>query len=238
MNPGKIRLLELIAIALALIMPFIIGSVYSFISFGGPRILIPHSYHFDAFSEYNKMYMSITMRLGFILLCILLLVRGGLSLSKIGIQPDRKVIIHTVLLLLAVFPIKCLLRYLNYLMANALEFNLGPPELIPNFISRYDFNGIFHYITVFVFLFIRVIAEEVIFRAYLIFRLEEFIKSKVAVFLLALSVAVLAHIYQGWLYMGTHTVIFGLYIAYFIKFRRLLPIIVVHLLNNLIIVFL
>ncbi|KEQ21798.1 CPBP family intramembrane glutamic endopeptidase [Paenibacillus tyrfis] len=204
-SEAKIRLLLLVSILFVTIFPLIVNSVYLF---AGTK----------SGTHPNFMY-SILWEMLSLSLLYFVLHRQGRSLKDIGFEFRKTDIFHGVLLYLVLY----------FVVIIAVTIS-------PNFLQapqNVDFLRTKMTLSYFAFIVINPFFEELIVRAYTMTELSFWIKKEEITVLASTIIQTSYHLYQGLipaLYTG---IVFFVFSIYFAKTKKIVPVIMVHLLLDL-----
>ncbi|MBU7320510.1 CPBP family intramembrane glutamic endopeptidase [Paenibacillus oleatilyticus] len=204
-SEAKIRLLLLVSILLITIFPLIVNSVYLF---AGVR----------SGTHPNFIYSILWETLSLSLLYFVLR-RQGRSLKDIGFQFRKTDIFHGVLLYLVLY-------FVVIIAVTISPSFLQAPQNV-------DFLRTKMTVSYFAFIVINAFFEELIVRAYTMTELSFLIKKEELTVLASTIIQTSYHLYQGLipaLYTG---IIFFVFSIYFVKTRKIVPVIMVHLILDL-----
>ncbi|GMX60578.1 hypothetical protein Elgi_06620 [Paenibacillus elgii] len=204
-SEAKIRLLLLISILLITIFPLILNSVYLF---SGAK----------SGTHPNFIYSILWETLSLSLLYFVLH-RQGRSLKDIGFQFRKTDIFHGVLLYLVLY-------FVVIIAVTISPSFLQAPQNV-------DFLRTKMTVSYFAFIVINPFFEELIVRAYTMTELSFLIKKEELTVLASTIIQTSYHLYQGLipaLYTG---IVFLVFSIYFAKTRKIVPVIMVHLILDL-----
>jgi membrane protease YdiL (CAAX protease family) len=200
----KIRILSLAIVLLISIFPLVINSIYLFIT--------------DKSTEYssdNQFIFSIIWEILSLGILYLVLKKQGRNYKDIGFSFRKTDILHGILLYLGI--------YFAYIIALSISPNFSQA---PRNIEFLKANVSIFYM---LFIIINPFFEELIVRAYTITEVKYLLKKEEISVLISTVIQTSYHLYQGLipaLYVG---IMFFIFSIYFVKSRRIVPIIVVHL---------
>ncbi|MCP1309820.1 CPBP family intramembrane glutamic endopeptidase [Paenibacillus tyrfis] len=204
-SEAKIRLLLLVSILLVTIFPLIVNSVYLFT--GAKSGTHP-----------NFVY-SILWEMLSLSLLYFVLHRQGRSLKDIGFQFRKTDIFHGILLYLVLY-------FVVIIAVTISPSFLQAPQNV-------DFLRTKMTVSYFAFIVINPFFEELIVRAYTMTELNFLIKKEEITVLASTIIQTSYHLYQGLipaLYTG---IVFFVFSIYFAKTRKIVPVIMVHLLLDM-----
>lgn len=204
-SEAKIRLLLLVSILLVTIFPLIVNSVYLF---AGAK----------SGTHPNFVY-SILWEMLSLSLLYFVLHRQGRSLKDIGFQFRKTDIFHGVLLYLVLY-------FVVIIAVTISPSFLQAPQNV-------DFLRTKMTVSYFAFIVINPFFEELIVRAYTMTELSFLIKKEELTVLASTIIQTSYHLYQGLipaLYTG---IVFFVFSIYFAKTRKIVPVIMVHLLLDM-----
>ncbi|MCM3273574.1 CPBP family intramembrane glutamic endopeptidase [Paenibacillus elgii] len=204
-SEAKIRLLLLVSILLITIFPLIVNSVYLF---AGAK----------SGTHPNFIYSILWEGLSLSLLYFVLH-RQGRSLKDIGFAFRKTDILHGILLYLVLY-------FVVIIAVTISPSFLQAPQNV-------DFLRTKMTVSYFAFIVINPFFEELIVRAYTMTELSFLIKKEEIIVLASTIIQTSYHLYQGLipaLYTG---IVFFVFSIYFAKTRKIVPVIMVHLLLDL-----
>ncbi|KPV56336.1 hypothetical protein QJ48_28265 [Paenibacillus sp. A3] len=204
-SEAKIRLLLLVSILLITIFPLILNSVYLF---SGAK----------SGTHPNFIYSILWETLSLSLLYFVLH-RQGRSLKDIGFEFRKTDIFHALLLYMAVY-------FVVIIAVTISPSFLQAPQNV-------DFLRTKMTVSYFAFIVINPFFEELIVRAYTMTELNFLIKKEEITVLASTVIQTSYHLYQGLipaLYTG---IVFFVFSIYFAKTRKIVPVIMVHLLLDM-----
>ncbi|MGF9917247.1 type II CAAX endopeptidase family protein [Paenibacillus ehimensis] len=202
---AKIRLLSLVGILFITIFPLIVNSIYLFA--GGKSSSHPNFI-------YSLLWEALSLSLLYFVLH-----KQGRSLKDIGFEFRKTDIFHGLLLYLALY----------FVVIIAITIS-------PSFLQapqNVDFLRTKMTVSYLAFIVINPFFEELIVRAYTMTELNFLIKKEELTVLASTIIQTSYHLYQGLipaLYTG---IIFFVFSIYFAKTRKIVPVILVHLLMDL-----
>ncbi|GLI09448.1 hypothetical protein YDYSG_54800 [Paenibacillus tyrfis] len=204
-SEAKIRLLLLVSILLITIFPLILNSVYLFA--GAKSGTHPNF-------VYSILWETLSLSLLYFVLH-----RQGRSLKDIGFQFRKTDIFHGVLLYLVLY-------FVVIIAVTISPSFLQAPQNV-------DFLRTKMTVSYFAFIVINPFFEELIVRAYTMTELSILIKKEELTVLASTIIQTSYHLYQGLipaLYTG---IVFLVFSIYFAKTRKIVPVIMVHLILDL-----
>jgi membrane protease YdiL (CAAX protease family) len=212
----KIRLIELLLVVLIPLLPSVISSLYS-VSLGlHADIRSDSSSNYGLITTGTKQLLSIT-------LLIYILFRQGRSIEDIGFSfrwIDMLIGIGIYAVAHSIY--YCLYKWGHHLFPNAdvKAHNLG------------FFSGT--YLLIFLFSFINPFYEELIVRAYAMTEIEFLTGNKIAPVIIVTIFQSSYHLYQG-VFPALMTIpIFLTYSIYFARYKRIMPVIIAHLIADMV----
>lgn len=200
----KIRTLSLVIVLLISIFPLVINSIYLFITDN------PTEYSSD-----NQFIFSIIWEMLSLGILYLVLKKQGRNYKDIGFEFRKTDILHGILLYFGI--------YIAYIIALSISPNFSQA---PRNIEFLKANVSIFYM---LFIIVNPFFEELIVRAYTITEVKYLLKKEEISVLISTLIQTSYHLYQGLipaLYVG---IMFFIFSIYFVKSRRIVPIIVVHL---------
>lgn len=208
-SESKLRTLALVAVLLISIFPLIVNSLYIFIS---DKVVSENSSN----SQFISSIVWEILSLGVL---YLVLKKQGRDFKDIGFKFRKIDILHCILLFVGI--------YIMYIISLTISPNFGQT---PNNIGFLETNISILYI---LFIIINPFFEELIVRAYVITESKYLLKNEEISVLISTIIQTSYHLYQGLipaLYVGLMFFVFSIYFA---KSRRIVPVILVHLLFDL-----
>ena len=163
-------------------------------------------------------------------LLICLLSRQGRSLRDIGFRLEWKDFPRTILVWLASMIFYSAFYYLLYYLfaANHIKVS-GPANVAFLYSARHSWN----LLLAVPFAIINPFFEELIVRAYLISELEYLTGRTWLAGLASVALQVSYHLYQGWFPALCYVGLFGVFTLYYIRARRITPVIFAHMIDDL-----
>ncbi len=165
---------------------------------------------------------GLILEIGSIALLIYVLFRQNRSLSDLGFTFNKGDILHSIGLFVAAF-IANYAAYYIFSILSILVSGHGLPQA--EFQTALD-SGFA--LPLLIFIIVNPFFEELIVRAYLITEMEFFSKSTLNAGLFSIFIQVAYHLYQGVANALTMVGIFSVFTVYYIKKRRIWPIILAH----------
>ncbi|CAN7433226.1 CPBP family intramembrane glutamic endopeptidase [Paenibacillus sp. LjRoot56] len=203
-SEAKIRTLALVAVFLISIFPLVVNSLYLFLT--------------DKVSENSsdlQFISSIIWEIVSLGVLYLVLKKQGRDYTDIGFEFRKTDILHGIFLFFGI--------YILYVIALAISPNFGQTPKNIDFLKT---NVSIFYL---LFIIINPFFEELIVRAYAITEAKYLLKNEEISVLISTVIQTSYHLYQGLipaLYAGLMFFVFSIY---FVKSRRIVPVILVHL---------
>ena len=165
---------------------------------------------------------GLILEIGSIALLIYVLFRQNRSLSNLGFTFNKRDIIHSIVLVVVAFIANYLAFYI-FSIFSQLFLGHGLPKAEFQTVLDSGFT-----LPLLLFILVNPFFEELIVRAYLITEIEFFSKSAVNAGLFSVFIQVAYHLYQGVSNALTMVGVFSIFTIYYIKKRRIWPIILAH----------
>ncbi|MEC0231708.1 CPBP family intramembrane glutamic endopeptidase [Paenibacillus alba] len=209
---ANIRLFSLFLILFFSISPLLINSLSLFVT--------GNSAEYSADSHFIFSIIWEVLSLGIL---YFVLKKQGRNLQEIGFEFRKTDIWHAIVLYIGI--------YFVYIIAIAISPNFSQAPRNVDFLKT---NISIFYV---VFILINPFFEELIVRAYTITELKFFIKKEEFSVIASTLIQTSYHLYQGLipaLYVG---IMFFIFSIYFVKSKRILPVIIIHLFFDLLAMF-
>jgi membrane protease YdiL (CAAX protease family) len=209
----KIRQLEFGLILFIAIGPLLAASIFS-IAREFPKM--------DPIFLDLQVISGLILEIGSIALLIYVLFRQNRSLSELGFAFNKRDIIHSIVLVVVAFIANYIAFYI-FSIFSQLILGHGLPKAEFQTVLDSAFT-----LPLLLFILVNPFFEELIVRAYLITEIEFFSKSAVNAVLFSVFIQVAYHLYQGVSNALTMVGVFSIFSIYYIKKRRIWPIILAH----------
>lgn len=165
---------------------------------------------------------GLILEIGSIALLVYVLFRQNRSLSDLGFVFSKRNIIHSIALVFVAFIANYIAFYIFSILSQ-LILGHGLPKAEFQTVLDSGFT-----LPLLLFILINPFFEELIVRAYLITEIEFFSKSTINAGLFSVFIQVSYHLYQGVANALTMVGVFSIFTIYYIKKRRIWPIILAH----------
>lgn len=206
----RLRLIELVMVIAVAFSTSIVKSVYTLL------LNIPLEFPKDT----NLFFISdITHELSAVIVLVYILFRQGNTIKTIGFVYSLKDILHSFGLIIVSIISAYLFKYIMYYL-NLVEINSFPNNV----------EFIYSKVTVFylIFVLINPIFEELIVRGFVITEVLYMTGKGYVAVIASVLIQISYHLYQGFVPALNLGAIFLVYSLYFLKFKRLIPVIIAH----------